>query len=450
MKLIQPAHVSGAYWVPAPYGLADFLPASSCAVTLTCDGESGASPGRPKRQLARRAWRRMARVRRRPEARAGRRAPHQGAGTQAQGHRAQTRARRRAAPLGGTLGDEYSRRKTPRGAAPRARRANEPEPLVVVVAPSQPERHLVLLVRGVVHHLLGDQGGVCRGGFPHRRRVRAPRRQARGGGDGARRRPGPAPRERHRARDARVYSRRRLGRTDDAAVDDASAPRGALETVAEMARPAVGVSRRAVVPPPGTTADDDAKASAAPPPPAPPAMPATRTRAAPADRRAGAERREETTVETLRLRRLGRRRRRLRPRRRRRLRSRRRAPPRWSPRRAWRTKRPSARGGARRETTPCPIAETPGETPWGSLRAPRGGVGPRRRRRENAGVRRAAQDRRRGRGTRRRRRGRRRRRDLEARAAEADADARLVRHRAAQFEGWTTPAPAKAAAAAAA
>ena len=39
MKLMLPSHVSGGYWLQAPYGIGDFLPDTTSTVVLTCDGE---------------------------------------------------------------------------------------------------------------------------------------------------------------------------------------------------------------------------------------------------------------------------------------------------------------------------------------------------------------------------------------------------------------------------
>ena len=39
VKLMLPSHVAGGYWLQAPFGLADFLPATTCGVILACDGE---------------------------------------------------------------------------------------------------------------------------------------------------------------------------------------------------------------------------------------------------------------------------------------------------------------------------------------------------------------------------------------------------------------------------
>ena len=39
VKLMLPSHVAGGYWLQAPFGLADFLPATTCGVVLACDGE---------------------------------------------------------------------------------------------------------------------------------------------------------------------------------------------------------------------------------------------------------------------------------------------------------------------------------------------------------------------------------------------------------------------------
>jgi len=39
VKLMLPSHVSGGYWLQAPYGIGDFLPDTTSTVVLTCDGE---------------------------------------------------------------------------------------------------------------------------------------------------------------------------------------------------------------------------------------------------------------------------------------------------------------------------------------------------------------------------------------------------------------------------
>ena len=452
VKLIQPAHVSGAYWVPAPYGLADFLPASSCAVTLTCDGEewrvswvvrSANSPG-----ALGGGWRGFAvdqrlapgdalcltkepglrlRVTVHRHARAGderRRSGVHSATSSIPGgrpHAAQHHAR--GARTNPNPSSSSSLHHNPNAASSFWSAASFITSSATKAAFAEAASHTDAVF---AHH--GAKPGAAVTGL------------------GAV--PDPLPGN-GTARETHVYSRRRLGRTDDAAVDDARRRAGAdPETVAEMARSAaVGVSRRAVVPPPDTTADDDAKASAAAPPFASPAMPAMRTRAAPADRRAGAERREETTVETLPASAA--------------LRTAAAASPASTPAPPPTAARASAlelaarlankaplRAGEarRRETTPCPIAETPGETPGGEpSSAPRGGVGPAKTaKRESPGsvARRGTGDAVEGRGG-------------GAAGGGGGATSRRGPRRqtpthvsfvtgAAQFEGWTTPAPAKA------
>jgi hypothetical protein len=39
VKLMLPSHVSGGYWLQAPYGIGDFLPDDTTTVVLQCDGE---------------------------------------------------------------------------------------------------------------------------------------------------------------------------------------------------------------------------------------------------------------------------------------------------------------------------------------------------------------------------------------------------------------------------
>ena len=39
VKLMLPSHVSGGYWLQAPYGIGDFLPEDTTTVVLQCDGE---------------------------------------------------------------------------------------------------------------------------------------------------------------------------------------------------------------------------------------------------------------------------------------------------------------------------------------------------------------------------------------------------------------------------